>query len=190
MYKIVETFVSIQGEGQNTGVNTLFIRTFGCDMKCPFCDEPKHTDTSLIEYMHIEYIVKMAIDAGVKWVCITGGEPTLNDLRPLIGALQAVELKVQVETNGYNLAMCQNADLITLSPKSTDMPNGRFDEVKIIIPSMQHYLNSKLGDVVYLQPENYEHEVNFDSVKKCLELIEQNPEYRLSVQLHKLLGVE
>jgi len=190
MLKLVETFSSVQGEGQNTGINTLFIRLYGCNLACSFCDEPKHTNAELIKEYTVNDIVEMAKESRVRWVCITGGEPTLQDLRPLIGALQAVGLKVQVETNGYNLSNCGNADLITCSPKETTIPEG-WDELKIIIPAQEHllpYLTGKSG--VYLQPENYEHTVNMDNVAECLNWLVTYPEFGISVQLHKLLGVE
>jgi len=188
-WSVVEDFVSIQGEGQNTGINTLFIRLYGCNLACPFCDEPKHTASELIIKYTTDDLVRMAKTVGTEWVCISGGEPTLHDLRPLIGALQGAGCKVQVETNGYMLGHCENADLVTCSPKETNLPHGRFDELKIIIPAQEHMLDKCTG-IVYLQPENHEHTVNMDNVERCLALILDNPKYRLSVQLHKLLGVE
>ena len=163
---------------------------YGCNLACPFCDEPKHKDASLIEETSIDEMVDLAKKNGTKWVCISGGEPTLHDLRPLIGALQGAGFKVQIETNGYMLGHCDTADLVTCSPKEDRIPVGRIDELKIIIPAQEHLL-SLCGDYnTYLQPENYEHEVNMDNVGRCLTLIGGHPEFGLSVQLHKLLGVE
>jgi len=168
----------------------LFVRLYGCNLACSFCDEPKHTQKDLITEHSIEDIVHMAIEHRTKWVCITGGEPTLHDLRPLIGALQALGCKVQVETNGDNLALAKGADLITCSPKENIIPDG-WDELKIIIPAQEHLLPQLVGKQnVYLQPENYEHEVNFDNVKLCIEWLDTYPEFGISVQLHKLLGIE
>ncbi len=176
-YPIVETFVSIQGEGSMCGTNMLFVRTFGCNMKCSFCDEPKHTQRELITEMTIEEIVQKAIQEGVQWVCITGGEPTLHDLRPLLAELRRNKIYSQVETNGTDYAHCMNADVITCSPKGDEIPEGTWSEIKLVIPAQQHLLNAALSfeEVVYVQPENYENEVNMENVHKCLELIKVYP---------------
>ncbi len=188
--KVVEHFLSIQGEGQNTGRHTLFVRLYGCNLACSFCDEPTHTNKDLVVEMTIEDICNLARESRAGWVCITGGEPTLQDLRPLIGALQSLGFKVQVETNGYNLALCKGADLITVSPKGDAIPNG-WDEIKILIPAQEHLLPKLVGKQnVYLQPVNYAYKVNHDHVRECLDWLVTYPEFGLSVQLHKLLGIE
>jgi len=200
MHKIVETFVSIQGEGGLQGQNMLFIRTFGCNLSCPWCDEPKHVNSDLIEEMSDEKLVKMAEDAGVEWVCLTGGEISINDMNPLIKRLQAAGLKVQVESNGYMPLNFMSADWKTLSPKDKNgnIPesiSGQWDDVKLIVQVgddadrwIEPYLET--GFDIYAQPCNGEHTINWDNMAYALALIEKHPRLKLSPQMHKLLEVE
>ena len=193
-YPIVETFVSVQGEGRLTGTRMLFVRFFGCNLKCSFCDEPKHTQRELIKEMTINDIIDLAKKSKVKWINITGGEPSLNDLRLLIFALQTEGFMVQVESNGWCFEHVSNANYKTCSPKQDLIPKGDWDEYKIVVPAQEQLIDWFLRELtraeVYVQPENYEDKVNMDSVQRCLELMERHPELKLSVQLHKLLGVE
>lgn len=192
MYKIVETFISIQGEGSLQGTNVLFIRTFGCNLSCDFCDEPKHVDKSLIKEYSTDDLVKMAKEAQTGWVCLTGGEPSMQDMNPLIEALQYNGIKVQVETNGLNYDNISLADIKTCAPKGEHVPEGEWTELKILIPVQLPMLQEALhtDSRVYVQPVNYEHEVNRGNLEHCLEIIDVYPQLGLSVQLHKLLGVE
>ena len=100
-YKVVETFTSIQGEGSLVGQNMFFIRMHGCDLKCKFCDEPKHKDASLIVEYTAAQLAYKAKKADTKWVCITGGEPSLQNLNPLIYHINGTGFRFQVETNGH-----------------------------------------------------------------------------------------
>ena len=192
--KVVETFTAPQGEGQNTGINTTFVRLYGCNLACTFCDEPKHKDASLIQELTLAEIANLAEVERTKWVCITGGEPTLQtDLPDLIDALHTKGLKVQVETNGYDLSRCIFADLITISPKEDLIPDEVWwSELKLIIPAQEHLLPEadKCTKPVYLQPENYEHKVNYANVEKCMELLTIYPQMGISIQLHKVIGCD
>ena len=200
MNKIVETFVSIQGEGGLTGRNMLFVRTFGCNLKCFWCDEPKHTDKHLITDMTDEDIVRLAQESGVKWVNLTGGEISINDMNPLILKLQAEGFKVQVESNGHQPINISQADYRTCSPKD-DRGNiplelaGMWDEVKLVVRrgddarrAIPLYLETEFD--VWVQPMNGEHHINEDNLAYALELISEYPTLGLSTQLHKILGVE
>ena len=200
MHKIVETFVSIQGEGGLQGQNMLFVRTFGCNLKCPWCDEPKHVDSSLVTMMSDKTIVRMAKEAGVEWVCLTGGEISINDMNPLIEALQAKGIKVQVESNGYHPLNLMKADWKTLSPKDEfgNIPSGisgTWDDIKLIVKVgddadkwIEPYLIT--GMSIYVQPCNHIHTINWDNMDYALKLIKKYPRLKLSPQMHKLLEVE
>lgn len=212
-FKIVEIFTSVQGEGKLTGKTMTFIRLFGCNLKCVFCDEPKHVDKSLISVLTVDQLVAAAYDGKAKWVCITGGEPTLHDLRPLIEAFQKAGLKVAVESNGYAPDNIQGADHTCLSPKGplTDigLTVGAWTELKVLVsPDLvdddfignihraEHLINSanKTAGIepveVYIQPVNGTHTVDKFNLQACLDILEDNPDLNLSVQLHKFIGVE
>ena len=97
--KVVERFLSIQGEGITTGIPTYFIRLAGCNLRCVWCD----TEYAFYggEEAEIEVLVNEALNSGAPRVCITGGEPllqkgTLELTKKLIG----VGLGVDLETNG------------------------------------------------------------------------------------------
>ena len=192
-YKVVEIFTSPQGEGLLTGVNMTFIRLYGCNLACPFCDEPLHTDKDEIDLYSENALVDVVKSTGVKWVCITGGEPSLNNINPLIVKLQEAGVKVQVETNGYCYDNIREADQKTVAPKEAFIPNGQWDEIKVVIPAQLGILHDAMSqpvDFVWVQPENYQNLVNDRNLEKCQELIKQFPQLNLSVQLHKMLGVD
>lgn len=199
-HQIVETFVSIQGEGSLQGQNMLFIRWFGCNLKCPWCDEPKHVEKGLITLMHEDEIVELAVKSGVKWVCLTGGEISLHPLNLLIRKLQEAGLKVQAESNGLNILNISKADHLTCSPKDKDgnIPNGiigHWTDIKLVVQRGDDARNhlKVYGDVcdnLFVQPCNNEDGINQDNLDYALELIQEFPKVGLSVQLHKILGVD
>lgn len=97
--KVNEMFKSIQGEGIYIGVPMFFIRLTGCNLRCEWCD----TQYAFYEgeEMSINSIVKSVEDSGLKWVCITGGEPLLQeDVYKLIDTLIRKGYKILLETNG------------------------------------------------------------------------------------------
>lgn len=99
--KIIETFLSIQGEGINSGLPTFFIRLAGCNLRCSYCDT-KYSYSGGHE-MSVEDVVSEVISKsmGFKLVCITGGEPLINEeTGKLIDNLIEKKYKVDVETNG------------------------------------------------------------------------------------------
>ncbi|EAK7296942.1 7-carboxy-7-deazaguanine synthase QueE [Campylobacter upsaliensis] len=115
---LCEEFVSIQGEGSKSGILSQFIRLAGCNLKCSFCDEPKHVDSKRFYKILPDELARKAINSQVGWVVLTGGEPTMQkDIVKVIKALQDYDIKVSVETNGYDLDLVNKADLITWSPK-------------------------------------------------------------------------
>lgn len=193
MYKVVETFNSIQGEGRFMGVPATFVRLFGCNLKCYFCDEPKHTNSELVKLMTEEAISQLCKQ---KLVIITGGEPSINDINPLIEYLQDEGHNVAVETNGFSYTNIESADWITLSPKNLSRPQGIWNEVKLLVsqlnePKMVHeieYWKEKLSDI-WVQPINETHEINVGSLIVAMELALKY-DVGLSPQLHKILGVE
>lgn len=200
-YRIVEMFESVQGEGALTGLPVVFVRFFGCNLSCPWCDEPKHLEKGLVTEMSLNEVIdkiKAVKSPKVRDVIITGGEPSLQDLSELIKALQDEDFRVAAETNGYNYDNIKFADWITLSPKTKNgeipdtIPVGNWSEVKLIVnrdtdvSSLEPYMNHSL---VYLQPQNDEHKLNMDNVKAAYELCMKTG-FRFSLQLQKVIGVE
>lgn len=133
-FHLCESFESIHGEGSFVGAPALFIRLSGCDKACKFCDEPAHRFKDKIEKSgSAEEIFRHVHTKHRNFFCwsplvvITGGEPTLYDLDPLIEEMRAwANARVSVESNGYNPAAASRAHLYTYSPKGADLETERF----------------------------------------------------------------
>jgi 7-carboxy-7-deazaguanine synthase len=97
---INEIFLSIQGEGLNSGIPTIFIRTTGCNLRCKWCDT-KYSYSEGKE-MTIQEIIRVCKKYYAKHICITGGEPLVQreELVKLITLLIKNRFNVQLQTNG------------------------------------------------------------------------------------------
>ena len=194
-YPIVETFHSLQGEGYWAGVNAFFIRLGGCDVHCPWCDtkhswNPQiHPQRSLLELTQAAKTVNPAI------VVITGGEPLMHDLLPLTTSLKSEGLQVHLETSGAH-PLTGNFDWITFSPKQFKAPHPsiypRTSELKVVVTSEYDLKWAEQQAALipqaarrYLQPE-------WNSSKSqdlIFQYILQHPQWRISLQTHKLLKI-
>ena len=201
-YNINEIFTSIQGEGPDVGRPAIFIRLAGCNLKCSFCD----TDHRLTEVLTPnEIIAKMDPDAHL--VVITGGEPFLHNLEPLVHELIMTTHRVTIESNG---TLPHRDDLIrhggysvVVSPKENTQlhPNVvRAQALKYIISA-----NTKLGAdglplnaprvssfnhrSIFLQPmDEGDESLNKVNMKLVADLCIKHS-YRYSLQTHKIIGV-
>ncbi len=198
-YKVVEIFQSIQSEGTHAGTPATFVRFYGCNLQCDFgefkCDEPLHTLKTAITPMTMDEIVGALGD--MRHVVITGGEPSLNDLNPLIATMQRHGYYVQVETNGYKPTNIDCADFITYSPKgqwdrkAPRMVDG-FHEVKIL---MDKNNLPRLGDwydvsAKFVQPIADGDKLNVENIKFCHDWVLAHNGWKLSLQSHKYYGAE
>lgn len=126
---LVETFVSIQGEGDMTGFRSLFVRTSQCNLRCTWCDTKysfvptagAHHGTEHGHYeLPVDAIVKEAVDNKVTHAVLTGGEPMLQPYLPeLIGGLSAQGIHITVESNGtIPISVAHGGvDLWSIAPK-------------------------------------------------------------------------
>ncbi len=137
--KINEMFLSIQGEGIYIGVPMFFIRLTGCNLRCEWCDTKYAFYEG--EDMGIEEIMRRVRNAGVEWVCITGGEPLLqDDVYKLIDALLKEGHRVLLETNGSisieNLPTEENLVVsLDIKTPSSRMENAmRFENLDYLGP--------------------------------------------------------
>lgn len=189
--KINEIFYSIQGEGKNTGVPMVFIRLAGCNLRCGFCDTTYAFDSG--EDMAEPEIVGQVKKHNAKWVCITGGEPLLQDLSVLTDNLKREGFLIQVETNG-TVRQDIVCDWLTVSPKGQQEPDTvmleRADEVKIVIDSSGALDKAREFEKwgVYHSVQPVDNRPNL--MRRCMEFVKANPSWRLSVQLHKLLDID
>ena len=139
-YPVNETFLSWQGEGVHLGRKAFFIRLQGCPVKCAWCDSastwhPQYVPKQVRKATAAE-LADEAKASEPQFVVITGGEPCVHDLGPLVAALKSVGLTAHLETCGaYPIA--PGIAWVTVSPKWAKLPLAeslqRADEVKIIV---------------------------------------------------------
>jgi 7-carboxy-7-deazaguanine synthase len=199
-FPIHETFQkTVQGEGLFSGTAADFIRLGGCPVGCSWCDTgyaKGSTSVTLTRKTVPELIAELCSPL----VVITGGEPFIHKKLPvLVSALLEANKKVAIETSGSFWLEVDSRAWITLSPKyhiSSDFPVieemwHRADEVKLVISKGDEYLFYQPYLVettpLFFQPEWYSHGT---SLPITLDLINQVPHARLSVQLHKFIGVQ
>lgn len=189
---IIEIFSSIQGEGTGSGVPVTFIRTAGCNLKCAWCDTKYSWDADQMKgkvvLMTIEEIAeKVTTDT----VVITGGEPTLHDLKPLCDLLHMSDKFIAIETNGTNTIPNEWCiDWVTCSPKpqSNYVVNCQCDELKYVVDDNFDPIVIKHNPQVrrvYLQVESARKE----SAQRAFDMVMKDERLRLGVQLHKVLNV-
>jgi 7-carboxy-7-deazaguanine synthase len=101
--KISEIFYSIQGEGVEVGLPTVFVRLFACDLRCEWCDSMYAVEGRDFEEMSIEDVRNIIETYECKRICITGGEPLLHgtELEELANDLVSDEYKILLETSGH-----------------------------------------------------------------------------------------
>ena len=133
---LMESFLSIQGEGFFSGKSSYFLRIGGCDVGCHWCDVKESWDPSIHPLTKVDDIIDKIKQYSVKIVVVTGGEPSMYNLDYLCQSLKLLDIKIHLETSGaYKLS--GNFDWICLSPKKTLKPLKNIydisDELKIIV---------------------------------------------------------
>ena len=105
--KVVEIFKSIEGEGVRAGLPVTFIRLYGCNLRCEYCDtkysyaEVDEKNTPPYCTMTVEEVVEAVMRLGCQTVTITGGEPLIHSgIEKLIDLLLMVGCEINIETNG------------------------------------------------------------------------------------------
>ena len=191
--RINEIFYSLQGEGHFTGVPSIFIRFAGCNLKCPFCD----TQHEPYEEMSMQDIIDR-IKGFVGWhVVFTGGEPSLQLTADICHQLKDLGYDIQVETNGTHELPEGCIDWVTCSPKDAFCKNAEIkishiDEVKVVFDGktdVSRYLDID-ARCYSLQPcDTGNEKENKEITAKCVDYILAHPEWRLSLQTHKILYI-
>ncbi|MCH7898322.1 MAG: 7-carboxy-7-deazaguanine synthase [Proteobacteria bacterium] len=212
-YSVKEIYFTLQGEGAQTGRAAVFLRFSGCNLwsgreqhraeaVCKFCDTDfVGTDgpgggkfasaESLAEAITNAWPEKAV--ASPKYVVCTGGEPLLQLDTVAIDALHEAGFEIGVETNG-TVAAPDGVDWLCVSPKANAPVVQRSgSELKLVYPQNEDAAQpSEFADLdfeyFFLQPcddENLEANTRA-AVDYCL----QHPQWRLSVQTHKILGID
>ena len=206
---VVECFHSIQGEGAHAGRSAYFIRLASCKVGCPWCDTKEswnselHPQRNLID---LSICTAKAYKNGAAFVVITGGEPLHHNLDLLCKEIRKSTLGIEnqsipihLETSGVDM-LSGNPDWITLSPKRHAPP--RLDtllscqELKVVIQNEEdlHFAekmanliknNGKVNPQLFLQA-GWENE---KGKTLAIKYVKNNPNWRLSIQTHKMLGL-
>jgi 7-carboxy-7-deazaguanine synthase len=203
LLEVKSIFSTLQGEGPYVGWPSVFVRLGGCNLACSFCDT-NFEDYSALKLDDIVGEVKK-LGVGRSLVVITGGEPFRQNIAPLCEALLAEGFKVQIETNGTLWRELPDAVDIICSPKNT---SGKYVPVredllprvsafKFIISAADKKYNhvgnvgqEKYKTPVYVQPmDEYDDLRNAANMALALKLAREQG-YRLSLQMHKILGIE
>lgn len=201
--RIAEIFPSVQGEGLRLGEPTIFVRLAGCNLRCSFCDTPqaRRGGKEISPARVVERAVGIRRRFPCRWVCLTGGEPLLQDLAGLVRGLKRRGFSVQVETNG-TIRPSIAADWYSVSPKPPGYQAApgfkkKAAEVKLVVSRDLHFKDVKkvrrefpAGTPVLLQPQS-----NLSwSIRKGWDLLRMSlaaglPNLRLTVQAHKVLNL-
>jgi 7-carboxy-7-deazaguanine synthase (Cx14CxxC type) len=209
-YAVKEIFYTLQGEGAQAGRAAVFCRFAGCNLWsgreadrasaiCPFCDTDfvgvdglggGKFDSAAALAAAVEKQWPAKATAGKRFVVCTGGEPLLQLDAPLIQALHERAFEIAVETNG-SIKAPQGLDWICVSPKArAEFVQQSGDELKLVFPqaeadpagferlAFRHF---------FLQPmDGPRHAENTQAaLRYCL----AHPQWRLSLQTHKILGI-
>ena len=226
-YPVAEIFHSPQGEGYWTGALCCFVRLAGCNVGKPYTSEAKKT-LGLEVYQerctawngqsfpcdtNYKMSKKMTVDEIMKEVgkttrmLLTGGEPLMHDVKPLIRAAWNKGKAVHIETSGtlpLNFEQDFDYDIqkgtlwIAVSPKQNYLSwvLDRADEIRVLIDRdfdeedfLVQFARYMPSGKLFIAAVNDEHKVNMENVQRCLQLQLKYPRLRLSLQTHKFIGV-
>ena len=207
-YAVKECFLTLQGEGVQSGSRAVFLRFAGCNLwsgreqdragaQCTFCDTD-FVGTDGEGGGKFASAEELAAQVEALWgpgrdgrlVVITGGEPMLQLDGALIDALHALGFRVAAETNG-TLPATPGIDWVCVSPKAgTDVVQRSGNELKLVWPQpgidpaelerwdFQHFL---------VQPMDCD--APREAVQAAIRLAMERPRWRLSLQAHKVVGL-
>jgi 7-carboxy-7-deazaguanine synthase len=208
-YAVKEIFYTLQGEGANTGRPAVFCRFAGCNLWsghekdrstaiCRFCDTD-FVDTNgpgggkFISAGDIAAAVNRAWQGSGetrKFVVCTGGEPLLQLDEPMVEALHRYGFEIAVETNG-TIEPPPNLDWVCVSPKAdAELVVTEGNELKLVYPQ-------ESADPSQFENLNFTHwflqpmdgPARDENSQKAVDYCLRNPKWKLSVQIHKFLGI-
>ena len=158
--RIAEIFYSIQGEGELTGVPTVFIRTAGCNLRCGWCDTPYASWNPEGVEMSVEEILQEVDRHPTRFVVLTGGEPLVaKGIHDLAEKLHTNSKHITIETAGTVPPCGIKCDLASLSPKlSNSTPTMDSIEPQWI---ERHELTRRQPKVVNQWVSNYNYQLKF-----------------------------
>jgi len=195
-YPVMEHFYTLQGEGAFAGQAAYFIRLGGCDVGCVWCDVKESWDADVHPKMTVSEIIAAAQQYPGRIAVITGGEPSMHELKPLTDALHHAGFRSHVETSASS-PLSGDWDWVTLSPKKFKAPLEEnmhlAHELKIIVFNKSDFKWAEEYAALvpaecklYLQSEWDKRD---EMSPLIIEFIQQNPRWQLSMQTHKYLNI-
>lgn len=208
-YSVKEIFYTLQGEGANAGTPAVFCRFAGCNLwsgreqdrnraVCRFCDTDfvgtngvgggKHLSAASLAEA-VEAAWPSRADSR-RFVVMTGGEPALQLDGKLVAALHEKGFRIAIETNG-TIALATGIDWVCVSPKAgTEVVVRKGNELKLVVPQ-EDWLPDLFIDWefehFFLSPMDGPDKQN--NTKSAVAYCLAHPQWRLSLQTHKLLGI-
>jgi len=207
MYAIKEIYKTIQGEGAQAGRAAVFVRFSGCNL---WSGREKHRESAVCNFCDTDFVGTNGVNGGNysatqiaqiileiwgtsfnKLIVFTGGEPMLQLDETLIKICQENGFETAIETNG-TIPIDFHIDWICVSPKEgSKLVVKKGNELKVVFPQAGQNLNYFLNldfDHLFLQPMDG-HEKK-DNTAKTIQYCLENPQWKLSIQQHKLLGID
>lgn len=207
-----EIVSSVQGEGKYSGYPTTFIRLFACNLRCSYCDTKTSYGDGSKRRLSINTILSYVFKMGNRHICITGGEPLLQEnVFILIYELVEKGYIVSIETNGsielesgdnkrsYNYCMdikCPSSKMEKYNKYENLLELRDIDEVKFVISDIEDYLfarevlqkyHTKATKLFSPVMPNDDETLPAQLAQWLIE--DKIPNSKIGVQLHKLIGV-
>jgi len=200
-YLVKEMFgPTLQGEGAHAGRAVVFLRFAACNLDCTGCDTDFSPEgATRMTAGEIVARLRELDRGGTQRVVVTGGEPTLQWDEPLSAAVRGAGFRVHMESNGTRVPEGA-VDWLTVSPKPQHHPAGLMladgvpaDELKVVVDDtvdeavLDRHAARYRVEHYFLQPwmdARYAH-----NLARTIALIHARPRWRLSLQLHKVVGV-
>lgn len=194
-YQLNEMFYSLQGEGHHTGRAAIFIRFSGCNLACSFCDTDHRHKRSLNAAEVVNEALQL-VPAEARqlhhfpMVVLTGGEPTLQADNELVDQLHQAGFDfVAMESNGTCVPP-SHLDWFTVSPKEK-VTVTQCDELKCLFDGVQDpeqwNITARYRSLQPLDTGQAEENARLNAL--CADYVKCHPQWRLSLQTHKWLGI-
>jgi 7-carboxy-7-deazaguanine synthase len=147
-FRVNEIFLSVQGEGVHGGERTVFLRFYGCPLRCVWCDQPEalaHTGVGRFETMTAEAVRdQVSSFPAVRRLCLTGGEPVIAPKASLAWLLEDRRRAgwwSSIETSGARVVeeLLDAIDFWTVAPKGRSASTFEGDPVEAQLPTLRRY---------------------------------------------------
>jgi organic radical activating enzyme len=189
---VSEIFYSLQGEGARAGSANIFVRLQGCKTKDACYASGIKCDTEFESGSEFNYALLLAKieQFPCKNIIWTGGEPAQQLTFEIIEIFKNLDYYQAIETSGL-FAVPENLDYITVSPKVAEhvvkKNFARVNELRYVRHVGQSIPQPGVkADHYYLSPHSDGFSINSENLKHCIELVKQNPLWKLSIQQHKV----